>query len=65
MRADRIMRWNALSTWVTDTVAMRISFDETRCQGKPVRQRSMKTLISAMLGSKAREKPIRGSQAKR
>jgi hypothetical protein len=34
-----------------DTAARRISFDETRCQGKPAHQHSMKGLISAMLGS--------------
>ena len=39
--------------WITNTAARRISFDETRCQGEPVRQRSMKVLISAMLGRKA------------
>ncbi len=38
------------SVWITDTAARRISFDETRCQGEPLRQRSMKVLISAMLG---------------
>ena len=53
MRADRIMSRNARSTWVTDTVAMRISFDETRCQGEPVRQHSMKVSFSAMLRPKA------------
>ena len=39
------MSWNAHSKWVTDTV----SFDETRCQGKPVRKHSMKVSFSAML----------------
>jgi hypothetical protein len=36
---------------VTDGAARRISFDETRCQGEPAHQHSMKVLISAMLGS--------------
>lgn len=39
------------NVWITtDKVARRISFKETRCQGEPLRQRSMKVLISAMLG---------------
>jgi len=55
------MSWNAHSEWVADTV----SFDETRCQGTPVRQHSMKVSFSAMLSPKAREKPVWDSQAKR
>jgi hypothetical protein len=37
-----------------DTDARRISFVEMRCQGEPLRQHSMKVLISAMLG------PVKG-----
>ena len=43
----------------------RISFDETRCQGDPVHQPSMKVLISAMLDQNVRRRLLRINQAER
>ena len=58
MWADGIMSWNARGEQVIDTAARRISFDETRCQGESVRQRSMKISISAILEPKAKETSV-------
>jgi hypothetical protein len=60
---DRIMSWNTGGKWVTDTALRRISFDETRCQGEPLDRHSMKVSISAILGPKTREKPVRINRA--
>ncbi len=51
--------------WIIGTAARRISFDETRCQGKPANQPSMNVPISAMLGRSTRRRCFQINQAER
>lgn len=58
------MSWG-VAVQITETTVRRISFDETRCQGEPVHQPSMKVLISAMLERNVRRRLFRINQAER